>query len=129
MPIMHDHARNDDTAIPELTPILDHEVAIIEVGALPIRVVLDAECICITVTGDAERAGSLLAEGSHRWLERIPATDIRVDLSDIPHLTSPIAAWLGTLTSLGLPVTVVGSSRRVEVQLRLLGLGKICTIE
>jgi len=68
MPIMHDHARNDDTAIPELTPIVDHEVAIIEVGALPIRVVLDAECICITVTGDAERAGSLLAEGSHRWL-------------------------------------------------------------
>jgi hypothetical protein len=38
MPIMHDHARNDDTAIPELTPIVDHEVAIIEVGALPIRV-------------------------------------------------------------------------------------------
>jgi hypothetical protein len=79
---------------------------------------LEGECIWHHRDRRCGTRGSLLAEGSHRWLERIPATDIRVDLSDIPNLTSPHRCLAGHADRVRAAGDGVGSSRRVEVQLQ-----------
>lgn len=127
---------DDHVAIPDSTQAREpsatgdeRSATAITSGAMPISAMLQGECLEITLRADAERCGSLLAEGGHRWLECIGATCIRVDLALIANLSSPLAAWLGTVTAFGLPVTLSGASRRVTVQLQLLGLGKICHLE
>jgi anti-anti-sigma regulatory factor len=98
-------------------------------GDLPFSAQWDGDSLSIAVAADFAASTRLLSDEGHRWLDEHPTCSIRVDLSAVTHLSSPLAAWLGRLSASGRPVALCGVNRRVLVQLNLLGLGKILTIE
>jgi hypothetical protein len=110
-------------------PAAQSQPAAPDPGDLPFRAHWDGACLVIAVEADFADSTRLLSEGSQRWLDEHPTCAIRVDLSAITHLSSPLAAWLGRLSVSGRPVAVRGINRRVLVQVNLLGLGKIIAIE
>lgn len=98
-------------------------------GDLPFRAHWDGDCLVIAVAADFAASTRLLSDDGQRWLDEHPTCAIRVDLAAVTHLTSPLAAWLGRLSASGRPVALRDVSRRVLVQLNLLGLGKILNLE
>ena len=98
-------------------------------GDLPFRARWDGDCLAIAVTADIAGSTRLLSDEGQRWLDDHPTSAIRVDLSAVTHLSSPLAAWLGQLSASGRQVALRDVNRRVLVQLNLLGLGKILTVE
>src|SRR5271167_103984 len=70
-------------------------------GDLPFSARWDGDCLDITVAADFALSTRLLSGEGHRWLDAQRSCAIRVDLSAITHLSSPLAAWLGTLSASG----------------------------
>jgi anti-anti-sigma regulatory factor len=104
-----------------------HHDAAPDPGDLPFSAQWDGDCLDIKVAAHVAHATRLLTADGHRWLDAHPTAELRVDLSAVTHLSSPLAAWLGTLSASGRTVVLRGVDRRVLVQLNLLGLGRILT--
>jgi hypothetical protein len=95
----------------------------------PFNVLLRDGKIVLIFGEESSNIVRLLDADSHTWLSGLENHRLTIDMQRIARISSPLAAWLCMVSSYGLPMTLTGVQQRVLVQLGLLRLDRLFTVE